>query len=285
VDEIIALQNPHWNQASYNNLMERDIFQTLVAQLELSEILVLQGIRRCGKSTLFQLLINELMSTVDPKKILYVNLDDPFFTQIHLEPKSFYKITQTAEKLTDQKVEYLFLDEVQNIDGWEKFVKSTYDSKQFKKIFITGSNSSLLSSDYATLLTGRYIKEQIYPLTFNEIMANTGVTDKIQLVAEKPRALKITDDILQYGSFPKIYKTKNVELKRKLLISYYETIIFKDCIDNNQIRESKKFKELSHYMISHSGSTYSYKSLSKAMESSDMTIKDFIHIEGYHLLS
>lgn len=79
MDEILSQQNPHWTSALYDNLIQRDLFSHLKKQLELSEIMVLQGIRRSGKSTLFQLLINELMEHVSPKRILYVNLDDPYF--------------------------------------------------------------------------------------------------------------------------------------------------------------------------------------------------------------
>lgn len=86
------------------------------------------------------------------------------------EPRGFYEIIQTAKKLTQKNIKYLFLDEVQAISGWEKFVKSVYDSEEFTKIFITGSNSSLLNTQFATLLSGRYISTKIYPLSFSEIL-------------------------------------------------------------------------------------------------------------------
>lgn len=285
MDKILIQQNPHWNDHIYDNLISRKILADLKKQLELSEILILQGIRRSGKSTLFQLLINELVKRVHAKSILYVNLDDPFFSDIRTDPKSFYTVVETAEKIVGCKVQYLFLDEVQNVEGWEQFVKSTYDSNIFKKIFITGSNSSLLSSQYATLLTGRYIKQHIYPLSFHEILINLGITDKVKLLDQKSQVLRVVDSIMQYGSFPKVYLTNDVDLKRSQLISYYETIIYKDCIDNNGIRDTKTFKDLCHYMISHAGSAYSYKSLSKFLGCSDVTIKEFINIiQGCYIL-
>lgn len=175
MEQVLQLQNPHWEKGLYDDLMYRDVFAELKSQLSMSEIMVLQGIRRCGKSTLFKLLINELMQTTEPKRILYVNLDDPYFTDLYQDPKNFYKIKQAAEKLVGSEFEYLFLDEVQNIIMWEKFVKSMYDSNIYKKIFVTGSNSSLLSGRYATLLTGRYIKHHIYPLSYNEILTSKNI--------------------------------------------------------------------------------------------------------------
>jgi len=284
MDDILLQQNPHWSGQTYDGLETRDCFADLMRQLQISEIMVLQGIRRCGKSTLFYFMINALMQRTDPKKILYVNLDDPYFTGIADDPKQLYTITQTAEKIVDKKIEYLFLDEIQNVEGWEKFVKSIYDSQVYKKIFVTGSNAELLSSKYATLLTGRYIREWIYPYTFNELLSHQNISDKIQLIKQKATALRITDNMMQFGSFPKVYYTEDTKLKRSLLVSYYEAILQKDCIKNNNIRDIKTFMALAYYMITHAGSVFSYKSLSKVMGCTDVTIKDFIQIlEGSYM--
>lgn len=102
-------------------------------------------------------------------------MDDPFFTKYSNDPTSFYEILQSAKKLTQKEIKYLFLDEVQAIEGWEKYVKSVYDSNEFEKIFITGSNSSLLNSEFATLLTGRYISTKVYLLSFKEILDINGI--------------------------------------------------------------------------------------------------------------
>ena len=142
MEKVILTQNKHW-KSSYSNLYSREILTTLISYLVTKQIQVLQGIRRSGKSTLFKLIINHLRNTVDPKEILYVNLDDPFFIPYAHEPTKLYEIVQTAEKITQTKVKYLFFDEVQAIEGWEHFIKSVYDSEEFSKIFITGSNSTL----------------------------------------------------------------------------------------------------------------------------------------------
>lgn len=284
MNKVLISQNKHWEK-SYGQLYKRDTFSKLISNLQTKHIQVLQGIRRAGKSSLFKLLINHLGQTSDPKEILYVNLDDPFFTKYSNNPESFYEIIQTAEKLTQKKVRYLFLDEVQAISGWEKYVKSVYDSGEFTKIFITGSNASLLSGQFATLLTGRYIATQVYPLSFREILKINNINSPLKLNKQLPKVLKIVDDMMFYGSFVEVYELRS-EFKRDVITSYYDTILFKDCIANNQIRDIKGFKELSFYLLSNLTSLYSYASLSKALKLNDKSVKEYVAIlESCYLFS
>ena len=280
----ILSQNKHWEQR-YSSLFQRDIFTKLVNHLKTKHIQVLQGVRRSGKSSLFKLMINHLSKNIDPREILYINLDDPFFTKYSNDPARFYEIIQTAKKLTQKEIKYLFLDEVQAVVGWEKYVKSVYDSEAFQKIFITGSNSSLLNGEFATLLTGRYLSTQIYPLSFKEILQINNINSFLELNKALPKVLKILDDMMQHGSFVEIYKIED-DLKRELLSSYYDTILLKDCVSNNQIRDIRGFKDLSFYCLTNLTSLYSYASLSKAVKINDRSAKDYISaLEECYLFS
>lgn len=109
--EILTDQNPHWTGSYYDGFISRAVLPELLSLLSLDEMLVLKGVRRCGKTTLFLQIINHLMDQIDPKKILYVNLDDPFFTTINEDPKNLYKIVETAETLIGNRIQYLFLAE------------------------------------------------------------------------------------------------------------------------------------------------------------------------------
>ena len=169
---------------------------------------------------------SHLLDKQDAKSILYINLDDPFFTPLNEDAKNLYQIVQTAEKITGRRVEYLFLDEIQNMYQWEKYVKSVYDSKKYKKIFVTGSNSALLEGKYATLLSGRYIEQSVFPLSFKECLLDQGITDMLTLIKEKPKVLALFEDIVNHGSFPKSYLEPEANLKRKILTGYYNTILF-----------------------------------------------------------
>lgn len=282
MNNVIISQNKHWENP-YKNLYQREIFGTLVNNLNTKHIQVLQGIRRSGKSTLFKLLINYLSKRVNPKEILYINLDDPFFVKYSNDATSFYAILQTAKKLTNHEIKYIFLDEVQAIDGWEKYVKSVYDSEEFVKIFITGSNSSLLNGELATLLTGRYISSKVYPLSFKEILQINNINDYLAVNKNLPKVLNIVDDMMRYGSFVEIYDAKT-DFKREILKTYYDTILLKDCVSNNNIRDIKSFKELSFYSLTNLTSLYSYSSLAKAVNINDKSAKEYIaYLESSYL--
>lgn len=275
MEEALFKHNPHWKEP-YQNLYERQLFSSIVERLHLRQIHVLKGIRRSGKTTLFKLIINHLCQEVEPRSILYVNLDDPYFTELYSDSKNLYRLLELAQKSTEVKVQYLFLDEVQNVKGWEKFVKAIYDNEVVKKIFITGSNSSLLDGEYATLLSGRYIQDRVTAPSFSEILQINEIKSRFDLIDKKIEALKIVDEMMKYGSFFEVLKEPTH--KREIILSYYETIIFKDCIANNNLRDAKTFKEVVNFFISNSSNLYSYNSISKAIGVNDNTIKEYIRV-------
>lgn len=286
MEKALVMQNRHWKNESYAGLFARELVSVLTEKAKLKEIQVLLGIRRSGKSTLFRLIINHLMTQVDPRSVLYVNLDDPFFSEVCRDARELYRLVETAEKITGRKVSHLFLDEVQNVREWQKFVKSAYDSETFAKIFVTGSNSALLQGDYATLLSGRYVTDHVYPLSFKEILVNQGLTDRVALLDQKPLVLNLFETMLQFGAFPEILKIADPALKREVLVSYYETIVLKDCIANSTVRETRIFKDLTHYLLSSVSGPYSYNSLARAVGSNENTMREFVNVlEGSFLMS
>lgn len=275
MQSAILKHNPHWKK-SYQNLQTRDILENILNKLHLRQIQVLKGIRRSGKTTLFKLVINELLKDVDAKSILYINLDDPYFSELYGDSKHLYKLLQESEKLTGVKVEYLFLDEVQNVTAWEKFVKAIYDNEVVKKIFVTGSNSSLLDGEYATLLSGRYISQKVTPPSFSEVLRFNKINTRLELIENKIKVLKLIDEMMEFGSFYEVLQER--KYKRDLILSYYETIIFKDCIANNSLRDAKTFREVVHFIISNSSNLYSYNSIAKATGINDNTVKEYIRV-------
>jgi len=286
MEKILIQQNRHWQGTRYDGLFNRVVADSVGAKLGLKEIQVLLGIRRGGKSTIFRLLINRLMDETDPKGILYLNLDDPFFAEICRDAKGLYRFPEMAEKLTGVKVTHLFLDEVQNVRDWQKYVKSVYDTELFRKIFVTGSNSALLQGEYATLLSGRYVTDRVYPLSFPEILFNNNLSGLLELVGNRAKVLSLFERTLVYGSFPEILKIEDTALKRDVLVSYYETIVLKDCIAARMMRDTRVFTELTHYLLSTIGAPYSYNSLARAVGSNENTTREFVGImEGSFLLS
>lgn len=276
MDKVLLNQNRHWFK-EYDIAFERDCAEKLKKYMSLQNILVLQGIRRSGKSTLMKILINHLTreTDTDSKEILYLNLDDPYFIEISKEPSKLNGVVLEAEKLTQKKIKYLFLDEVQSVTNWEKYVKTAYDNTLFKKIIITGSNSSLLDGGLAKLLSGRYISAYVYPLSFSEIIKINNIRNNIELSDKLPFVLSLIDSMMKYGSFPEVYKTDK-EFKRDIIAAYYETILLKDCAAEGGIRDIKSFKELTHYLLTNMTALYSYSSLSKAVGLHDKSAKEYI---------
>ena len=273
MESAIYRHNPHWEKP-YVDLFKRDIVDTLIDRMHLRQIEVIKGIRRAGKTTICKLLINEIVKTEDPLACLYINLDDPYFSELYNDSKNLFKLLETAQKLTGKKVAYLFLDEVQNVAGWEKFVKTLYDNENVKKIYITGSNSSLLDGEYAALLSGRYLSSVIYPPSLKEVYRFFGLNSRLDIVKNRAYALKLIDDAMQYGTFFEVLKEP--QFKREIILNYYDTIIYKDCIANHHIRDAKGFKELAHFVISNTSNLYSYNSIAKALGSNENSVKKYI---------
>ncbi|MCG2725786.1 MAG: ATP-binding protein [Elusimicrobia bacterium] len=277
MEKILILQNKHWF-SEYKGIIPRFLLTVLEKKISLKEIQIILGVRRSGKSTLFKLLINSLTKKgIRPKEILYINIEDPVYIDAWKNSKNIYSIIETAEKITGQKIKYLFLDEIQSVKNWESFIKSAYDMETFKKIFITGSNSFLLKSDYSKLLSGRYVYDTVYPLSFKEILSYKGLNSYMDILKETPLVLSITEELLKYGSFPEVFKTDDEELKRSQLLSYYETILFKDCLENKKLKDIKLLENLSLYLISNPATLYSYNSISRFVDSNENTVREYIN--------
>ena len=283
MESAIYRHNSHWDKP-YEKLFKRDIINTLLDRMHLRQIEVIKGIRRAGKTTVCKLLINEIIKTNDPLTCLYINLDDPYFSELYSDSKNLFKLLEIAQKLTGKKVEYLFLDEIQNVQNWEKFVKVIYDNENVKKIFIIGSNSSLLDGEYAKLLSGRYLATTIYPPSLKEVYQFLGLNSRLDIVKNKTLALKTVDNAMQYGTFFEVLKEP--KFKREIVLSYYDTIIYKDCIANYNVRDSKTFKELAHFVVSNTSNLYSYNSIAKVLGSNENSVKKYIsYLQDAYLCS
>ena len=277
VQNAILLHNQHWQNVRFNIPIKRSLLTKLLKFHDTKEIQIITGLRRCGKSSLLKLYINELIKTENPKSVLFINFDDPNFSEIYQHPEHIALIIETAEKLTQTKIEWLFLDEIQSVTGWEKYIKSVYDAERFKKICITGSNSELLLGNYSNLLSGRYIINNLFPLSLSELLNHYNYRDKLTILQNKPKVLNLIERVLKHGTFPEIVLKENEQIKHEILINYYDGILIKDCIVNKHIRDSKSFKELAFYIFNNLAVLFSYNSMSKATEINDITIKEYIN--------
>ncbi len=197
---------------------------------------VLVGLRRSGKSTLLYKKVQDLIKNgVSYNQIIYINFEDERL--IGFDVNDFDSIIEVANELSDLK-KYYFFDEIQNIDFWEKFARRLADSKEF--VYITGSNSKMLSKEIGEQLGGRYIQKYVVPFTFNEYVKANGVE-----VNDSAKSLgninKLLDLYLEYGGLPESILLNN---KKEYIRSVYQKVLLNDIILHNNIRNEQSIKML-----------------------------------------
>ncbi len=272
-------QNPQWTGKSFKELADRTMMKNLLDKQTLPHIQILTGVRRCGKSSLFKLLMNDLLASgVNAKSILNINLDAPVFIPLWDDVQRLRRVIETAEQLTGTKVQYLFLDEIQQVKNWEVFVKTIYDTQTFNKIYITGSNSNLLQNRFSSMLSGRYFANEIRPFSVTECLATIGVNSSFDGYQAIPQVLRLTSAMIKNGTFPEIILRKmEGHTKAELLRSYFESIVQKDCIIYNSIREPYLFYKSVNYLLQNVGNRFSLQQLGKSLGSNENTMGSYIN--------
>ena len=217
-------------------------------------IKVLTGVRRCGKSSIMNIIIRELLDEgVKKDNILYFNLDRKPYDNVDT-PKKLDKLIADNAKADGRK--YLFIDEIQNVEGFEKTINAWREERDFS-IFLTGSNSYLLSGELATKLTGRYIEFEILPLTFDEYLG-------IKAFFGKTLSPDKNDELRNYileGGFPYVSKLNSMGDKRRYVQNLINEIYEKDIKKRVKIRNRSVFESLMRYVINNFGSTTSLQNI------------------------
>lgn len=236
----------------------KEYLNRLIAGREKKVIKVVTGVRRCGKSTLFQLYIDYLKSTgVTDDQIISVNLEDIDYENL-LNYKALYEYVK--ERLQKDKYTYIFLDEVQNCMDFEKAVDSLY-IKPNVDVYITGSNAYMLSGELATLLSGRYITIEMLPLSFREYcIAQAGNGKSLR---------ENFNDYLRFGSFPYIAQLERSDAAVAPFIDgIYNTILVKDVVKREGITDVSLLESVVKFIADSIGSPISAKRISDTINSS-----------------
>lgn len=232
--------------------------------LQIPEVKVLEGARRVGKSTLFYQIIEKLLK--HDKNVLYINFEDEILKKYTLR-----EIVETYREVVP--VRNLFIDEIQNCIEWVPFIRKAYDRKEIPQIWISGSNSSFIKKEFATLLTGRNITIKVYPLSFEEYLHFKSIDTKFPVSSKKETLIK--SHFIQYfeiGAFPAV--VLRPVLQKELLISYFEDFIYKDISSRREVN-GIKIKELGIYLATNSAKCFSYRSCGKALGIHPTTIMDY----------
>ena len=229
-------------------------------------IKVITGVRRCGKSSLMKTIIEELNdSGINDNNIIFLDLDSRTYKSIKT-PEQLDREIQKYDEIKGPK--YLFIDEIQNVKGFEEVINA-YRGEENYSIFITGSNSYLLSGELITKLTGRYIEFEMLPLTFEEYI------DMKKFFNKEIRS-NLTEELDKYlveGGFPKTIFYDELEDKRTYIKSVINEIFEKDIKQRVKIRNTSVFEKIQTYLINNFGAPTSLSSMLKELHKSGMDIK------------
>lgn len=237
------------------------------------QILVITGARRSGKSFIMRQLAREFTSAgVNPKNILIVNFEDPRFAELNTE--LLQEIYETyLEFLGPKGKSFIFLDEVQEVEEWEKWARTIHELGK-AQVIVSGSNAKLLSKELATLLTGRHLDVVVFPLSFKEYLSfsKVSIKDKLDIISKRIEIKRLLRTYIEFGSFPKVVLSKE---KKEILLSYFEDILNKDLIKRFRIRKPEKLKSLAKFYLSNISSLITFNSIEKFLGVSADTIEKF----------
>lgn len=252
-----------------NRIERKEYLEKLIAFRDKQLIKIITGVRRCGKSTLLEIFQDYLISKgVDKKQIIAVNLEDYDYYELR-SPKALYAYIK--EHAAKGKKTYVFLDEIQHVENFPDVVDSLFIKRNFD-IYLTGSNACMLSSEIATLISGRYVEIPMLPLSFKEYVFSTG---SLNGLAEKYR------EYLDASSFP--YALELRDMPRELedyLNGIYSTIVLKDVVSRKRVNDPMMLESVIRFVFDNIGNLLSTKKIADTMTSGGRKI-DVKTVEKY----
>ena len=249
-------------------MLKRDEYiKQIVPFIDKDVIKVLTGIRRSGKSVMLKLLMEELKNRgINENQFIYINFENLKYRNL----KNYERLYDFILNKVDDKYKsyYIFLDEIQEVEEWERCVNSLRVDEDFNfDIYITGSNAKLLSGELSTYLAGRYIEFVVYPFSFKEFF---------EIIQEKNQEIKLKEAFQKYvkfGGMPFLHNLDyNFEASMQYLQDLYASIILKDITQRNNIRDTDLLERIINYVVMNIGNTFSATSISKFFKSENRKV-------------
>ena len=229
-------------------MMIREKYLSKIREFYDSDLIkIITGIRRCGKSVLLKQIMNELKDNeIKDDHIIYINFEDVeyYFISDYLDLNKYVK-----SKITDNQKYYLLFDEIQMVEKWEKGVNS-FKATLNVSIFVTGSNSKLLSSELATLLSGRYVSFKVQPFAFSEVL-------KLKDLKDKRDIQEAFNDYLLWGGLPQRFEFKTSDGMKTYLADVFDAIVLKDIVKRHNIKNVTLFQRVMEYLITNPSQSFS----------------------------
>ena len=258
------------NDIKKKKVIERKEINFLLKYLDYKQVIALSGIRRSGKTYLFFQLVKKLVEKKE--NVGYINFEDPRFDenvkQLDLLYESFLEYKEGGKI-------YFFLDEIQNIKKWEKWIASMYEKNI--KFFVSGSNASLLKGEFSKSLSGRHKLIELYPLDFKQFVlfkSPSLINEKEWHITEKAiKIKKLLNEYLHFGGFPEVV----FEGRKDILKNYFDDILSKDIIARYNLKFKQSLKELAFILFTNISSLHSLYSLNKIIQARSInTIKNYL---------
>lgn len=254
----------------------KDYTDKLSEFIKYDKVISITGVRRSGKSFIIRQLAKGLIdSGINVERTLIVNFEEPEFENCDL--KDLMKIHEAyMEIMEPNNKPFIFLDEIQNVPKWEKLVRSLNERKE-AFITITGSSSKLLSEELATILAGRQIYFEIFPLSFKEFLnfKKIEIKEMKDILLNSQKIKSLIWAYLKFGGFPEVVINENEEFKIRILRSYYEDIITKDVVRRFKIRKIEELRSLAKFYLTNIASPITLNSVSKFFKSPTETVSRF----------
>ena len=247
--------------------------------LDERHVLAITGVRRAGKSTLMRQLAERVAERFSREQVLHVNFEDPRWlpelgTQLLEDIVEAYRERHNAGGKA-----FLFLDEVQAVPDWERWVRSAYDRQQDLKIVVSGSNASLISGTLGSLLTGRHLSFELYPFSLNERLLHQGIGlpegGYLVLRRQKARIRSALLDHLEWGGFPEICG-RAPDFARALLQQYFEDIIARDILFRRSVRDVRALRTLARYAITNISNEIAIGRMANTLSVSADTVREYL---------
>lgn len=266
-----------WGKGRPDVGIEREFYsERIIKLLNSVKVIAISGIRRAGKSFIARQVLKRLIdSGISPEDTLIIRLDDERLVNLNYELLlKIYNLYLTYVKKDKSRPTYLVLDEAQEVEGWERFVRGLEERCE-AKIIVTGSSAKLLSSEFTTLLSGRHVEVRVTPLSFREVLEFKGIKVKsgLELAENMDRIKRELVEMMEYGGFPDV--VLNPGVRAELIHSYFDTIIIKDVVNRYKIRREEKIRVLAKFYISSSASKITYNSVSKFLKIPVKTVERY----------
>jgi len=263
--EILTEWN-FWKEDMEVGIFREYYVNEILDRLKLDKVISVIGVRRSGKSTILKQIVKKLIEKNMRENTLIVNFEDRRWLKLDLE--FLNKVYDAYQEIIKPRGKpYIFLDEIQKVEKWERFVRSLNERKE-ANILITGSSSELMSKELSSLLTGRTLEIEIFPLSFKEFLKfkKLRIKDERDMAFNAAEIRSLFIEYLEFGGFPEIVLVDDKRYKREILWQYFDDIIGKDVIERFNIRNSRKIEILAKYYLTNISSPHTFNSISRFLK-------------------